>query len=144
MKKPVVNESLFRIADKSFELAVEIVKLYDELGDNKSKFQSRQMLRYGTQIGAKVVRSGTDFRRTGFIRCFSTALRRANETQYWLNSVSDSGYISIDVYTNIHGQLEQLCLMMNVFYKKIVVNKAIIGFRKSRVCDRQLLHYYYN
>jgi four helix bundle protein len=144
MKKPKINEWLFQCADKSFEFAVDIVKVYESMGENKQKFQARQFLRYGTQIGAKVVRSGTDYTRQGFINCFAIAFRRANETRYWLKAVYDSGFIEQAVFEKYDSHLNHLCMLMDTFLKKIRLNKAILSLEKSKISDRSLLQYFYN
>jgi four helix bundle protein len=143
-RRPKMNESLFQVADKSFVFAVELVGLYETLGVNKTRFQSKQLFRYGTQIGAKVVRSGVDFTRQGFIDCFSIAHRRAFETKYWLDAVYDSGYINREDYERFEARLYVLCRDMDIFLKKIRLNKAILNLKRSRITDKKLLQYYYN
>ena len=83
------------VADKSYSLALRIIKLYQYLKDEKKEFVlSKQVLRSGTSIGAQVREAKFAQSRADFISKLSIALKEANETLYWLELLHDSGYIT--------------------------------------------------
>ncbi len=55
---------------------------------------SKQTLRSGTAIGALIREAEFGQSRADFISKMSIALKEANETNYWLNLLKDTGYIS--------------------------------------------------
>jgi four helix bundle protein len=87
MKKNVVKE-------KSYEFALKIVHLSQNLNDKKEFVLAKQILKSGTSIGANVEeaiggQSKKDFRAKLFI-----AYKEARETHYWLRLLKDSEIIS--------------------------------------------------
>ncbi len=55
---------------------------------------SRQVLRSGTSIGANVFEGTYAQSKEDFVNKYSIALKEANETRYWLQLLSDTGYLS--------------------------------------------------
>jgi four helix bundle protein len=144
-RRPKMSEWLFQVADKSFIFAVDLIDLLETIEENnKSTFQVKQLFRYGTQIGAKVCRSGIDYTRQGFINCFAIAHRRAFETKYWLKVTYDAGYITTTEFEKFDNQLDILCRDMDISLKKIRLNKKILNLNNSKIGSSKLLHYNYN
>lgn len=88
MKKNVIKE-------KSYDFALKIVQLSQNLNQSKQFVLSRQILKSGTSIGANVEegiggQSKKDFRAKFFI-----AYKEARETHYWLRLLRDSKLIDI-------------------------------------------------
>jgi four helix bundle protein len=82
------------VAQKSFRLALRIVKLYQYLCDEKKEYVlSKQLLRSGTSIGANVREALHGQSKRDFLSKIGIALKEANETQYWLELLSASEYI---------------------------------------------------
>ncbi len=83
------------LQEKSFRLALRMVKLYQYLTIEKKEYiLSKQVMRSGTNPGAMVhecinAESGQDF-----IHKLSIALKEVSETQYWLKLLYHSGYIT--------------------------------------------------
>lgn len=66
MKELIMKENV--IINKSFEFAVKIVKLYQQLTVEKREFVlSKQLLKSGTSIGANVEEAVGGFSRKDFI-----------------------------------------------------------------------------
>ncbi|HQF48129.1 MAG TPA: four helix bundle protein [Flavobacterium alvei] len=82
------------IEEKSFHFAIEIVNLYKVLCDRKEFILSKQLLRSGTSIGANVRESEHAQSKADFIHKLSIALKEANETEYWLDLLFETKYIS--------------------------------------------------
>jgi four helix bundle protein len=71
------------VKNKSFAFAIEIVKLYKILCEQKKEFViSKQLLRSGTSIGAMVRESEHAESKSDFIHKLSIALKEANESEY--------------------------------------------------------------
>ena len=81
------------IVSKSYAFALEIVKLYKTLAEQKEFVLSKQLLRSGTSIGANIHEGIASESKKDFIHKLGIALKEARETSYWLNLLKDSKYI---------------------------------------------------
>ena len=85
------------IRQKTLDFAVRIVSFYKYLCTDKKEFVlSKQILRSGTSIGANVreaIRGQSD---ADFGAKMNIALKEASETEYWLELMQESEYISFD------------------------------------------------
>ena len=73
------------ILDKSFNFAIEVVKMYQRLCDEKREYvMSKQLLRSGTAVGALVREAQNAESRADFIHKLSIAQKECDETVYWL------------------------------------------------------------
>ena len=85
------------ILSKSF--ALRIVKLEKYLREEKREFTlSRQILRSGTSIGANIRESIYAQSKPDFISKMSIALKESSETEYWLELLHESDYLSDTEY----------------------------------------------
>src|SRR5580765_2416353 len=83
------------IAKKAYAFALNIVTLYKQLIEEKKEYVlSKQLLRSGTSIGANVNEAICAQSKRDFVHKLSIALKE-RETDYWLNLLKDSNYISI-------------------------------------------------
>ena len=82
------------IKEKSFLFAIEIVALYKVLAERKEFVLSKQLLRSGTSIGANIRESEHAQSKADFIHKLSIALKEANETEYWLDLLYETKYVS--------------------------------------------------
>ncbi len=82
------------IKEKSFAFAIDIVNLYKVLSEKKEFVLSRQVLRSGTSIGANVRESEHAQSKADFIHKLSISLKEANETEYWLDLLYETKYLS--------------------------------------------------
>lgn len=82
------------IKNKSFAFAIEIVTLYKVLTERKEFVLSKQLLRSGTSIGANIRESEHAQSKADFIHKLSIALKEANETDYWLDLLYETKYVS--------------------------------------------------
>jgi four helix bundle protein len=83
------------VKEKSFAFAVRIVNLHRFLCAEKKEFVlSKQLLRSGTAIGA-LVREGIQAEsKSDFIHKMAIALKEANETEYWILLLHETGYLT--------------------------------------------------
>ena len=83
------------LQEKSFSLALRMVKLYQYLTIEKKEYiLSKQVMRSGTNPGAMVHESINAESGQDFIHKLSIALKEVSETQYWLKLLYHSGYIT--------------------------------------------------
>lgn len=103
------------IKDKTFEFAKEIVYLYKNLTENKEFVLSKQLLRSGTSIGANVREAEHAQSKADFIHKMSIALKEANETEYWLDLLFETKYLSVEEFQSIKNKnIEILKLLTSI------------------------------
>ena len=80
--------------DKSFDFALKVIAAYKEIVKNHKEYvMSKQLLKAGTSIGAMVRESEFAQSKADFISKLSIGLKEANETEYWLLLLNESGYL---------------------------------------------------
>ena len=104
------------ILDKSKAFAVRIIKLYKYLCDDKKEFTlSKQLLRSGTSIGANVKEAIRGQSKPDFISKMSIALKEASETEYWIELLYETEYISRTQFKSIYADNQELIkLLMSI------------------------------
>jgi four helix bundle protein len=100
------------IKEKSFLFAIEIVSLYKILVERKEFVLSKQLLRSGTSIGANVRESEHAQSKADFIHKLSIALKEANETEYWLDLLHETKYLSQIEFENIKPSIIELLKLL--------------------------------
>lgn len=91
MKK--TEDNLIAVKSKAF--AIRIVKLYKYLCErNKNVIIGSQLLRSGTSIGANVKEVLRAQSKPDFVSKMSIALKEASETEFWLEILRDSEYLT--------------------------------------------------
>ena len=100
------------IKEKSFSFAIEIVLLYKALAERKEFVLSRQMLRSGTSIGANIREAEHAQSKADFISKLSIALKEANETEYWLDLLHVTNYISQAEFESIKPKIIELLKLL--------------------------------
>ena len=92
------------IVDKSKKFALRIVKAYKYLADKNEYVLSKQMLRSGTSIGANVKEAIRAQSKPDFIAKMSIALKEASETEYWIELLTESEYLSVQSGTSLKNE----------------------------------------
>jgi four helix bundle protein len=101
------------IQNKSYAFALRIVKAYQFLSKEQREFVlSKQVLRSGTAIGALIKEAEHAQSKADFVNKMNIALKEANETEYWLVLLKDSGYIDEKSFTSIHEDCQELIRML--------------------------------
>ncbi len=110
---------------KSYKFAIRIVKLSQYLVNEKKEYiLSKQILRSGTSVGALVSESKFAQSKADFVNKLMVALKEANETQYWINLLYDTEYISQKMYQSLHANSDELISLL-VSITKTIKNKGI-------------------
>jgi four helix bundle protein len=105
------------IEDKSYRFALNTIKVFRELSSNNEYVLSKQLLRSGTSIGANVVEGLRAQSRKDFISKMNIALKEANETEYWIRLLIDSGYLDAKTHQNLLVDCKELCRILNSIVK---------------------------
>jgi len=100
------------IKEKSFAFAIEIVSLYKVLAERKEFVLSKQLLRSGTSIGANVRESEHAQSKADFIHKLSIALKEANETEYWIDLLFETKYLSQTEFDIIKPKIVELLKLL--------------------------------
>jgi four helix bundle protein len=112
------------IKDRSFKFALRIVRLYRYIKEEKKEYVlSKQVLRSGTAIGALVRESQHAESKADFIHKLSIALKEANETDYWIELLFQSGYLEETSYLSIHADIDELLKLLISIIKTTKANK---------------------
>ena len=83
------------IVSKSMDFALRCVKLYKFLCEKDGNYIiGKQLLRSGTSIGANVRESLRGQSKADFGSKMNISLKEASETEYWLELLRDSDYIT--------------------------------------------------
>ncbi|HAQ02676.1 TPA: four helix bundle protein [Candidatus Nomurabacteria bacterium] len=83
------------IREKSYSFSLKIIKIYQELTQEKKEFiLSKQLIRSGTSIGANIEESTGAQSKNDFIAKLSISYKETWETLYWLRLLTDSGFLN--------------------------------------------------
>ena len=101
------------IVDKSKAFALRIIGMYKYLQNDRKEFVlSKQVLRSGTSIGANVKEGIRGQSRADFFAKMNIALKEASETEYWLELLHESEYISKEAFESIYADCQELLRLL--------------------------------
>ena len=105
-------------AQKSYQFALHIIKLYSFLCKEKQEYvMSKQLLRSGTAIGALISEGKYAQSKADFISKMYIALKEANETKYWINLLHDSGFIPEKTFAFIIPKIDDIIFILAAIVK---------------------------
>ena len=106
------------IMRKSFAFAVRIINLHKYLTTGKSEFIiSKQICKSGTSIGANIAEAQRAQSTADFVSKMKIALKEANETQYWLQLLRETAYISESEFLSIYEDLIEILKILTAICK---------------------------
>ena len=101
------------LLDKSKAFALRIIKMYKYLTEEKKEYiLSKQVLRSGTSIGANAREASRGQSKADFYTKLYISLKEADETQYWLELLYESGYLPEKEYKTIYEECEELVRLL--------------------------------
>ncbi len=114
------------VLDKSFQFAVEIIKLVKSVQEKKKEFiLTKQLLRSGTGIGANIREGNNGESKADFIHKLSIAQKECSETIYWLELLKETDYITESEFNNIQPAAIELIKLLTSILKS---SKSTIGY----------------
>ena len=111
-----MKESILFTKSKTF--AISIIHIYKYLCQEKKEYvMSNQLLRSGTSIGANIREAKFAQSKADFISKMSISLKEASETQYWLELLLETGYLSKVDINNIDEDCLEIIKMLQATVK---------------------------
>jgi len=118
-----MKETALQIKSKAF--AVKIINMYKYLCDEKHEYiLSKQILRSGTSIGANVREAKRAQTTPDFYAKLFISLKEAEETEYWLELLSETDYLSKTMFDSLYADCEELIKLLVSSTKTIKENKS--------------------
>ena len=104
------------VATKSYAFAVRCVNLYKYLCEEKHDYVvEKQLLRSGTSIGANVKEAIRGASRADFAAKLNIALKEASESEYWIEILRDTDYITRQQADSLLADCQELLkLLMSI------------------------------
>ena len=95
--------------EKSYTFALRVVRLYKYLCEEHREYVlSKECLRSGTAVGARVKEAQQAESRAVFHHEMAVALRKASETEYWLQLLHDGEFLGEREFVSIHADCVEL------------------------------------
>ena len=106
------------ILRKSLAFSVRIVNLHKYLTSQKKEYiLSRQMCKSGTSIGANIAEAQRAQSTADFVSKMKIALKEASETQYWLQLLHETDYLSDKAFDSLHKDLLEIIKILTSICK---------------------------
>ena len=106
------------IMRKSFAFSVRIVNLQRYLSRKQGEYVvSRQICKSGTSIGANIAEAQRAQSTADFVSKMKSALKEANETQYWLRLLYETKYLTEPEFRSLHGELLEILKILTAICK---------------------------
>lgn len=106
------------IVDKSKTFAIRIINLYKYLCDEKKEYVlSKQLLRSGTSIGANIKEAIRGQSKDDFAHKMNISLKEASESEYWLELLYETDYITEQQFNSIIGDCTELIKILTSIIK---------------------------
>ena len=116
MGEALVKENI--IMEKSLAFSVRIVNLHKYLSNVKKEYViSKQIYKSGTSIGANIAEAQRAQSTADFVAKMKIALKEANETQYWLQLLYETKYITDKEFTSMHNDLVEILKILTAICK---------------------------
>ena len=104
------------IPDKSFNFALKIIGLYENLISEKEYILSKQLLKSGTSIGANVEEALAGISKKDFTAKMAISSKEARETRYWLRLYQASKLVDLD-YSDYLNEIEEIISILTAIVK---------------------------
>jgi four helix bundle protein len=122
-----MRENILR--DKSFAFALRIIELRRLLVNQYREYElSKQILRSGTSIGANIEESVHAQSTPDFIHKLSIAQKEANETNYWLRLLRESGSLDAAFANELLADCDEIQRILTASIKTL---KQKVGMKNS-------------
>ena len=106
------------VMQKSLAFSIRIVNLNKYLCSQKNEYvMSKQICNSGTSIGANIAEAQRAQSTADFVSKMKIALKEANETQYWLQLLRETKYITDKEFSSIHDDLVEILKILTAICK---------------------------
>ena len=98
---------------KSKAFAIRIIRMYQYLCEEKKEYiLSKQVLRSGTSIGANIREAKRAQSTPDFYAKLYISLKEAEETEYWLELLVETDYITKEMFDSINTDCEEIIKLL--------------------------------
>ncbi len=111
MNELLNNKSV--IVAKSYQFALDIIKVQKDLSSKREYVLSKQLLRSGTSIGANINEATASPSKKDFVNKLSIASKEARESLYWLNLLHDTGFIDQQSFQLLSNKSNELLKILS-------------------------------
>lgn len=111
------------IVVKSKAFAIRIIRMYQHLKKKHEYILSQQVLRSGTSIGANVKEAIRAQSKADFIAKMHIAMKEASETEYWIELLGETNYLSKEEMDSILKDCVELIKILVTITKTAGQNK---------------------
>ncbi len=102
------------VETKSKNFAIRIVRVYSYLRNEKGEFvMSKQLLRSGTSIEANIAEAECSISKKEFLAKMYIAFKECAETQYWLDLLHETDYLTQNEYESINNDCVELMRILS-------------------------------
>ena len=112
-----------KLSELSMQLSVDILKLATMLRSKHETTIANQISRSATSICANIAESKYGHSRADFIAILEIALKEASETEYWLELLMETGYITQKEGDSILLDCQELLKMITAILKSTKANR---------------------
>lgn len=112
------------VLEKSFQLALRIIKLTTELSKT-NRILADQILRSGTSVGANLNEAQASLTKREFVAKVSIAAKEIRETKYWLQLLTESKLIERDI--ELEELVEEIIRITTKIIKSSQVNNSTLN-----------------
>lgn len=110
------GDNIILVKSKAF--ALRIIKVYQYLRNEQAEYvMSNQLLKSGTSVGANVKEAVRGQSKADFTAKMCISLKEISETEYWLELLHESGYISSIEFDSLHKDCEELIRLLTAIIK---------------------------
>ena len=111
------------ILEKTMNFAVRIINSYKYLNSEKNEYViSKQLLRCGTSIGANTHEASNGQSEKDFLTKMYIALKEATETEYWLNLLVKTNYLTFEQGNSLLNDCIEIKKIITAIIKSIKIN----------------------
>ena len=111
-----MKDNIIQIKSKAF--AIRIIRLYRYLIETKKEYVlSKQLLRSVTSIGANICEALCGVSKKDFLSKMHISFKECVETQYWLDLLAETDYLSKNEYDSISSDCEELRKLLSSITK---------------------------
>ena len=109
------------VLEKSFNFSIRIIKLFKHIKQKDRDIEPllKQVLRSGTSIGANITEAQGAITKKDFINKLHVALKEARETEYWLELLKATNYLTTDEFDNINSDSKEIIKLLTSLLKSL-------------------------
>jgi four helix bundle protein len=109
------------VLEKSFNFSIRIIKLYKHIKQKDRDIEPllKQVLRSGTSIGANITEAQGAITKKDFINKLHISLKEARETEYWLELLKATNYLTNDEFYNINSDSKEIIKLLTSILKSL-------------------------